>query len=165
MTKSMELTFLLKTSNWSVKKSSAFYRTHSFITTNGPYPEPDKTSTHSHPTSLKFILISFYHLHLDLPSGFFLQVSYQNCVCISLLSRASYMFRLSYPLDLVTLIAFGALSTKDNIKAEAKETGWEGMQCILLVDDSDEWRSVVYAVMNLRIPYNTGSSLAKDLLS
>jgi hypothetical protein len=39
------------------------------------------------------------------------------------------------------------------------------MEYILLAGDSDEWRSVGYTVTNLRIPSNTGSSLAKELLS
>jgi hypothetical protein len=40
---------------------------------------------------------------------------------------------------------------KDNIKMDLKEVGWD-INRIDLAEDRDRWRSVVNAVMNLRIP-------------
>ena len=39
----------------------------------------------------------------------------------------------------------------DNINADLIEVGWEGADWVGLVQDRDSWRSVVNAVMNLRI--------------
>jgi hypothetical protein len=33
-----------------------------------------------------------------------------------------------------------------------KETGWEGVKCIHLAQDRDQWRALANPVMNLRIP-------------
>jgi hypothetical protein len=41
---------------------------------------------------------------------------------------------------------------KDNIKMYLKELGWGGMDWIALAEDTDRWRALVNAVMNLRIP-------------
>jgi hypothetical protein len=40
----------------------------------------------------------------------------------------------------------------DNIKMDLREIGWDGMDCIGLVRDRDQWRALVNAVMNLRVP-------------
>jgi hypothetical protein len=40
----------------------------------------------------------------------------------------------------------------DNIKTDLREIGWEGMDWIDLDQDSDQWRALVNAVMNLRVP-------------
>jgi hypothetical protein len=40
----------------------------------------------------------------------------------------------------------------DNIKMNLKEIGWDGMDCIDLAQDTDQWRALVNAVMNLRVP-------------
>jgi hypothetical protein len=40
---------------------------------------------------------------------------------------------------------------EDNIKIDPREVGW-GMDWILLAEDTDRWRSLVNAVMNLRVP-------------
>jgi hypothetical protein len=40
----------------------------------------------------------------------------------------------------------------DNIKMDFKETGWDGGDWIDLAEDRDQWRAVVNAVMNLRVP-------------
>jgi hypothetical protein len=40
----------------------------------------------------------------------------------------------------------------DNIKMELKEIGWDGREWINLAQDRDQWRALVNAVMNLRVP-------------
>jgi hypothetical protein len=45
----------------------------------------------------------------------------------------------------------------DNIKRNLGAIEWCGMDRICLAQDRDKWRSLVNAVMNLRIPYNAGN--------
>jgi hypothetical protein len=40
----------------------------------------------------------------------------------------------------------------DNIKMDLREIGWDGMDSIDLAEDRDQWRALVNAVMNLRVP-------------
>jgi hypothetical protein len=40
----------------------------------------------------------------------------------------------------------------DNIKMDLREIGWDGGDWIDLAQDRDQWRALVNAVMNLRIP-------------
>jgi hypothetical protein len=40
----------------------------------------------------------------------------------------------------------------DNIKIDFREIGWDGMDRIDLAQDRDQWRALVRAVMNLRVP-------------
>jgi hypothetical protein len=40
----------------------------------------------------------------------------------------------------------------DNIKMGLREIGWDGMDWIDLAQDRDQWRTLVNAVMNLRVP-------------
>jgi hypothetical protein len=40
----------------------------------------------------------------------------------------------------------------DNIKMNLREIGWDGGDWIGLAQDSDQWRALVNAVMNLRVP-------------
>jgi hypothetical protein len=40
----------------------------------------------------------------------------------------------------------------DNIKIDLKEIGWDGEDWIYLAQDRDQWRALVKAVMNLRVP-------------
>jgi hypothetical protein len=40
----------------------------------------------------------------------------------------------------------------DNIKMDLREIGWDGGDWIDLVQDRDQWRALVRAVMNLRVP-------------
>jgi hypothetical protein len=47
----------------------------------------------------------------------------------------------------------------DNIKMDLQEVGWEGVDWIDLAQDSDRWRAVVNAVMNLWVPKNAGNLL------
>jgi hypothetical protein len=39
-----------------------------------------------------------------------------------------------------------------NIKMDLRERGWEGMDWIDLAQDRDQWKVLVNAVMNLRVP-------------
>jgi hypothetical protein len=39
----------------------------------------------------------------------------------------------------------------DNIKMDLQDVGW-GMDWIELAQNRDKWRTLVYAVMNLRVP-------------
>jgi hypothetical protein len=40
----------------------------------------------------------------------------------------------------------------NNIKMDLGERGWNGMDWIDLAQDRDQWRALVNAVMNLRVP-------------
>jgi hypothetical protein len=40
----------------------------------------------------------------------------------------------------------------DNIKMDPRETGWDGIDWIDLVQDRDHWRALVNTIMNLRVP-------------
>jgi hypothetical protein len=40
----------------------------------------------------------------------------------------------------------------DNIKIDLREIGWNGGDWIDLVQDRNQWRALVKAVMNLRVP-------------
>jgi hypothetical protein len=40
----------------------------------------------------------------------------------------------------------------NNIEIDLRENGWDGMDWIELAQDRDQWRALVYTVMNLRVP-------------
>jgi hypothetical protein len=40
----------------------------------------------------------------------------------------------------------------DNIKMDLREIGWDGMDCIDLSQDRDQWRALVNLVVNLWVP-------------
>jgi ribosomal protein L16 Arg81 hydroxylase len=41
---------------------------------------------------------------------------------------------------------------EDNIKIDHKEVGWENKDWFLLVQDMDQWQTLVNTVMNLQVP-------------
>jgi hypothetical protein len=43
-----------------------------------------------------------------------------------------------------------------NIKMNLREIGWGGMDWIGLVQDREQWRTLVNTVMNFRVPYSVG---------
>jgi hypothetical protein len=47
-----------------------------------------------------------------------------------------------------------------NIKIGLREIGWDGMDWIDLAEATDQWRALVKAVMNLRVPKNAGKFLS-----
>jgi len=45
---------------------------------------------------------------------------------------------------------------KNNIKMDLQEVGWRGTDWTDLAQDTDRWRALLNAVMNLRVPSNAG---------
>jgi hypothetical protein len=43
---------------------------------------------------------------------------------------------------------------------DLREIGWHGMDWIDLAQDRNQWRALVNAVMNLRVPYYAGKFLS-----
>jgi hypothetical protein len=41
---------------------------------------------------------------------------------------------------------------EDNIEMYVRKIGWGDMDSIELVQDRDQWRSLVHPIMNLRVP-------------
>jgi hypothetical protein len=48
----------------------------------------------------------------------------------------------------------------DNIKMDLREIRWDGMDCIDLAQDRNQWRALVNTVMNPRVPENVGKFLS-----
>jgi hypothetical protein len=51
---------------------------------------------------------------------------------------------------------------EDNIKKYLEEGRLEVVDWILLAEDRNKWRAVVYTVLNLRVPYNKGMTRLAD---
>jgi hypothetical protein len=47
----------------------------------------------------------------------------------------------------------------EDIKLNLREIEWGGIDWINLAWDRDHWRSLVNAIINLRVPYNVGKFL------
>jgi hypothetical protein len=43
---------------------------------------------------------------------------------------------------------------------DPREVGWEGMNWFHLAQDRNRWRTLVNAVMNVRVPLNAGNILS-----
>jgi hypothetical protein len=41
---------------------------------------------------------------------------------------------------------------------DLREIEWEGVDWVHPAQDRDQWRAVVYTVMNIRVPYKVGIS-------
>jgi hypothetical protein len=48
----------------------------------------------------------------------------------------------------------------DNIKTDLREMGWGGMGWADLAEDRDQWRALVYTVMNFQVPQHVGKFLS-----
>jgi hypothetical protein len=48
----------------------------------------------------------------------------------------------------------------ENIKMDLGERGWDGRNWLDLAQDRDQWKALVNAVMNLRVPCNAGKFLS-----
>jgi hypothetical protein len=46
----------------------------------------------------------------------------------------------------------------DNIKMDLTENEWGGMDLIHLVQDKEQWRALMNAVLNLLVPQNFGNT-------
>jgi hypothetical protein len=53
----------------------------------------------------------------------------------------------------------------DNIKMALREIGWDGINWINLAQNRGQWRALVNAVMNLRVPQNAGKFLSSCTIS
>jgi hypothetical protein len=49
---------------------------------------------------------------------------------------------------------------EDNIIMDIREIGWGGVDWIDMLEDRDQWRALVNAVMKFRIPQNIGKFLS-----
>jgi hypothetical protein len=47
----------------------------------------------------------------------------------------------------------------DSIKMDLGETRGDGVDCIDIAQDRDQWRALVNTVLNLRVPQNAGKFL------
>jgi hypothetical protein len=48
----------------------------------------------------------------------------------------------------------------DTIKMDRKEIRWDGVDWIDMTQDRDQWRALVYTVLNLQVPYNAENFLS-----
>jgi hypothetical protein len=49
----------------------------------------------------------------------------------------------------------------NNIRMDVKETGWEGVNWILVAQDRGQWWALMNTVINLRVPYKAGNFLTE----
>jgi hypothetical protein len=43
------------------------------------------------------------------------------------------------------------------IRMDIREIGWEGVDWMHLAQDREQWRALVYTVLNLRVPQKEGN--------
>jgi hypothetical protein len=48
---------------------------------------------------------------------------------------------------------------EDDIRMDLKDIGWEGVGCIHLAQDRDQWRARVNTLKNIRVPYKAENFL------
>jgi hypothetical protein len=48
----------------------------------------------------------------------------------------------------------------NNNKMDLREIGWDGMDCIDLAQDKDQWKVFLNTLMNLRVSQNSGNFLS-----
>jgi hypothetical protein len=48
---------------------------------------------------------------------------------------------------------------------DLREIGWDGMDCINMAQDRDQWRALVNTVMNFRYQKNAGKFLSSCTIS
>jgi hypothetical protein len=51
-----------------------------------------------------------------------------------------------------TVILEISFTSKDNIKMDLREIGWDGVDWIDMDQDRDQWRALVNTVLNYRVP-------------
>jgi hypothetical protein len=51
---------------------------------------------------------------------------------------------------------------ENEVKTNFKKIEWEGVDCLYLAQDKDNWLAFVNTVMNLRVPYKTGKFLIAE---
>jgi hypothetical protein len=52
--------------------------------------------------------------------------------------------------------AVGRRKLEGNIQMDLRDTGWDVMDWIDLVEDRDQWWALVNAIMNIRVPQDAG---------
>jgi hypothetical protein len=49
-------------------------------------------------------------------------------------------------------LEYSSIDGEDSIRMDLREMGWEGVDCVHLAQDRDQWWDLVDTVMNLWVP-------------